>query len=240
MRTLRTHTADIIGIANKLGAIKRREDIDAREIEKWIHQYREKWIFENFKQDKALYYTVPQSLVQDLGCRQLTTVDQSECATLPTGSIVSKCVIPAPIEIQGSMDFVGLINKRYAFIHLKSPNELEGKLAAPFGDKFVYTWRIGTSLYAATNDSEYFKDLCYLNIRMIAANPTEVCYLQSIDSDSTQCYDRDNTLYPATGQMMADITMWIMTREFNIAMAFYRDFSNNNKDDRQIVQGQNR
>jgi len=233
MDTLRAHTYDIIGIANKLGAVKRREAIDSREVEKWIREYRATIVTQTLKRDRKMYLKVKQSLVQDLGCILLDCVDQSECSGLPTGSYVSKAIIPAPLEIEGALDYVGVINKRKKFIILDSPNELGGKLAAPFSEKFVFAWRVGTNaLYVATQDSELYMDMCYINVRMIVADPTTACYKKSLSS-AVCCYDKTNDIYPVTDDMMSEIKMLILSREMNISMQFLSDQTNNNRDDRQ-------
>lgn len=234
MDTLRAHTSDIIMIANRLGSIQRRNDIDSREVEKWIREYRSKWIIDNFQRNRKLYFTARQSLVQDLGCILLDCVDQSECTGLPTGSFVSKAIVPAPVEIDGAMDYVGAINKRYRFIGLSSANELAGKLAAPYSNKFIFWWPGGggTVIYLATQDTEAWMDLCYINVRMIVADPTKACYKKSLSSEVC-CYDKGNNIYPCTDDMMTDIKFSILTREMNIASNYVRDWTNNNRDDRQ-------
>ena len=238
MDTLRAHTFDIIGIANRLGAVKRSETIDHRQIEKWIREYREKWVQDTFRRDKRLYYSVRQSLVQDLGCILLDCVDQSECSGLPTGVFVSKAIIPAPMEIEGALDYVGVIDKRTKFQILQSPNDLAGKLAMPYSSKFVFAWRVGrNALYIATQDSEFYMDICYINVREIVADPTQACYKKSL-SVATCCYDKVNDLYPATDEMMSDIRLQILTRELNISMQYLRDYTNDNQDDRQYQPNQ--
>lgn len=239
MDALRTITSDILGIANKLGAIKRREDIDSREIELWINHYRELWILANARvvpgtQNKRIYPDLFPSLYQDLGCRLLTCLDQSECATLPVGAYISKIVIPAPVEIHGSL-WIGLINKRTKFIETTA-SELEGKLAAPYGGKFMYYWRTtGTNAYVATSDGELYRDLCYVNVREICADPRQACYKKSLTTAQC-CYDPKTDLYPAMGDMIEWIKLQILTKEFNIAMQFLKDETDNNRDDRQRQQ----
>lgn len=233
MDTLRTITSDIQGIANRLGAKPRNGKIDDREIELWVRQYREKWIIDTFNKNRGLYYSSKPSLIQDLGCLVLSCVDQSECLGLPTGCYVSKCIIPAPVELPGGIDYVGVINKRQRFVEVSNPNELAGRLAAPYSDKFVFYYRIGANaLYIATADAEMYRDLCYVNVREVVADPTQACYKKSLTT-SLCCFDKTNDPYPMTGEMASDIKMMILTREMNIAMQHLRDDSNNTRDDRQ-------
>lgn len=232
MKPLHTLSKDILMILNHLGAIPRRNDIDARQVELWIAHWREWWINEKFNKSRDLYYTVRQALVQDLGCQTLLCVDQAECDAVPFGLFVAKVVIPTPVEVDGCLDYVGVINKRWKFIECKNANELDGRLKAPYADKFVFYYRIGpNNLYIATADSKKYFDLCYVNIRMICADPSVACYKKSLSS-SVCCYDPANDSYPITGDMMEDIKMLILTRECNIAMHNIRDYRDNNRDDR--------
>jgi len=235
MVPLRTLSKDILSIANRLGTAEpRRNDISERQVELWIHQYREWWINDRFNRKRQTYYEAKQALVQDLGCMLLQCVDQAECDALPVGCFVAKVIIPTPVEVEGCLDYVGSISKRKKFIECKNVNELEGKLSAPYGRNFLYYFRIGpTNLYVATSDSDTFFDLCYINVRGIFGDPTQACYKKSLTT-STCCYDPVNTNYPATGDMMEEVKMMILTKEFNISMHYIRDWKDTNRDDRQV------
>lgn len=226
----RVITTDIKMIAGKLGAIKRRDDIDDRQIELWLNSYRELWLQTKIKTDRKRYYEAIPSLFQDLGCRILTCVDQSECAALPWGTYVSKIVLPAPVEVPGAL-WIGLINKRVRFIET-TDREVGGKLAAPYASNFIFWWRTtGTNCYLATGDAKLYNDLCYVNVREICADPREACYKKSLTTAKC-CFDPENDKYPATMDMIEEIKLQILTKEFNIAMQYLRDNTDNNRDDR--------
>lgn len=130
---------------------------------------------------------------QDLGVIPLTEVDMADSPIVTWGEVVKKVVIPKTLDLpqNAGLVFFGRTDKQ---THIQIPDVAQGSY-----DKFrqyrpkddIYGAQMGDVMYLY---GENVDRLCYVNIRIIADDPTKVNYYDT--SGSPTCFDWDTTPYP--------------------------------------------
>lgn len=131
---------------------------------------------------------------QDMGCVKLTTVDQADCPQKLWGEEVKKLVLPVVLDLPGNagVSFLGLIDKRTR-IYLPEGNYGDLDDYTPFSkksDKKAYA--IGETIYLYGSG---VKNLCVVNVRIIAYDPTTVKTCASETAEDC-CFDEYSDNYP--------------------------------------------
>lgn len=131
--------------------------------------------------------------VQNLGCCELETVDQSECANYSWGTDVKRFIIPPVLDLPNNagLTFVGLIDQR---TRIYLPDLQYGSLDdhVPFKKKNrIFGYQIGRTLYIIGAGAE---NLCVINVQGIFSDPT---FVNTYGSDYVpRCFDMNNDYYP--------------------------------------------
>lgn len=200
------------------------ERLHPEQIEFWIHQYREQLMMQFTDYGKDIH----SELWQDMGVFKLTKVDTSEDPNLPYGTFVKKLPIPLPRLVTFPNQrgiWVGNINKTTGFVPT-TPDNISHKVLNKRANGYKVKWFyiIGQSLYVVSCE-----DIDYINLRVIAADPSTIGYYHQ--DGSIRVYDEVADEYPVPSQMRSTITEAILSKELRIGMVTNNDELNNDRDD---------
>lgn len=131
---------------------------------------------------------------QDLGCVDLATIDQADCAKYDWGVDVKKVVIPPILDLpeNGGLTFFGLVDKRTRiYVPAIQYGSLDNYL--PFKKKNnMVAYMIGETIYIIGAGAE---NLCAVNVRGIFVDPTLV-NTYGATGFTPRCFNWDTDNYP--------------------------------------------
>ena len=222
--TLREIVYESIKTVRGGGKISKDERFNERLIAKKYNALRGAYIASN-----GLYAVNNPLLVQDLGCLTLSECDVSECRDLPYGLLIKKVVAPRPVGFpspcQGEgYSYVGSIRKTMPY-QFARPEDIESRQASYFGRHFNWYYQIGGTIYIRFKKE--YEDTEKVNVRMIASDPTQVCYTGN--DDVTQCFDWDNTQYPVDDSTHRAVFERLMQVDFSLMLQTPEDVANDGK-----------
>lgn len=220
--TLREIVYESIKTVRGGGTVGKDERINERLVAFKYNRLRGSYIASN-----GLYAVNNPQLVQDLGCQRLSECDVSECRGLPYGLTVKKLILPtravaypSPCEGEG-FSYVGSIKKTMPY-QFARPEDIESRMASRFGQHFNWYYQTGSTLYFRFKKA--YEDTEWVNVRMIASDPTKVCYTGS--DGTTQCFDWDNTDYPTDDTVHRAVFERLMQVDFSLMIQTKEDITN--------------
>lgn len=221
MPSLREIVYEAIKTVRGGGMISKDERINERLVAFKYNSLRGAYISAN-----GLYAVNNPQLVQDLGCLTLSECDVSECRGLPYGLTIKKVVVPKavtfPFPCEGDgFSYVGTIKKTNGFQFARA-EDIQDRLQTRFGQNFNWYYQIGNNIYVYLKKS--YEDTEHINIRMIAADPTEVCYTGN--DGITQCFDWDKTDYPTDDTIHRACFERLMQMDFSMMIQTKPDIAN--------------
>ena len=202
----------------RAGGITDDERVSYRQVKEWINQYRALLIRRDLDKDR----TITPHIVQDLNCVKLIKVDKAECCNISSKCDVlrteSKIPVPVELALKDAIIYVGSVNKTEGY-EFSSP-------VMSHWDKFnKYTSGIPKAYffngYIYITNEDFLE---YINIRIIASDPTQAANFNSCTGDP--CYT-DESDYPVSKHMVPTIKQMIFEQELKLTLSTDPDLQNN-------------
>lgn len=233
MATFNEISYNILNIAR--GGISSDDDrLNIRQIKFWVEYYRARLLMEFTDAGK----NIDPHLVQDLGCLKLTEVDRAECPSITWESKIKKATIPKVISLPQDRGilFVGYIDKQkpIAFV---SADTMYWNQHRFITNEEVRAFLINDQLYI---DSPTDEDLCFINVRGVFENPSDV---ETEDTDGNKvCFDDDTDVYPMPKKLVQMVTERILRVELPALLNGVNDELNTarQEDKPQVAENENR
>lgn len=178
--------------------------IDLRLIKELIHNQRSIWIRQELNKNRS----IPEELIQDLGCVELEEASAAECCDFSSECKIlrTKNKVPKPINLhhRDAFERVGpadLSKKPFSFKSYKNALFFGN---GRFNRDMIVAYYLNERIYLASK-STLPNLMQYINIRVIASDPTEAAKFNHCSGDP--CYS-DDMEYPLTDWM------WGYMKEF--------------------------
>ena len=178
--------------------------VDLRLVKELIHNQRSIWIRQELNKNRS----IPEELIQDLGCVELEQASAAECCDFSSECKVlrTKNKVPKPINLhhRDSFERVGPIDVTKKPFSFKSHKNAIFFGNGRFNRDMIVAYYLNERIYLASK-SPLPNLMEYINIRVIASDPTEAAKFNHCSGDV--CYS-DDTEYPLTDWM------WGYMKEF--------------------------
>lgn len=185
------------------GQITDDEVLDPRFISRNIHTQRALYLRNEFNKNR----TIDSRVIQDLGCVELETIDQSECAELCSSLEIgcsikrTKLTIPQTIERHNDTTIirvapVGRMNISFSFVpYQRAIFSGYGR----FNKNRIFGFLWNEHVYIiSNNNSTAFRGLKYINVQGVFEDPSLVSSFTTCTG--TSCYSDEND-YPLNDWM---------------------------------------
>jgi len=198
------------------GVSNRDYSFSDRQILYWAKYVRNDLLYKDLKNADIIN---PQ-YEQDFGCIKLNKIDQANCTEVKWGENLLTATIPKLLDLKDNagLTFLGLVDKVTSI----PVNVTDGILDdhAPYKRKSGMSAQIiGNRVYIYGNN-----DLCYINVRGIADDPTTV---QSCGIDNVvKCFDFDKDCYPIPSHLEKAMYDMIFTHTMPIILRSLSDKKN--------------
>lgn len=214
MPTLNEIIFNVRAIADK-GTSHRDTDFSNRNIAFWARYVRNELLYRDLKNNG----NINQQFEQDFGCLPLEKVDKANCTEIKWGENLLKITIPKLLDLpnNGGLIFFGLVDK-VTNIHVSAyDNSLDD--FSPYKRRGPRATIIGQNIYVRGNN-----ELCYVNVRGIADDPTIVNVCGS--GGEIACYNPDTDCYPIPSHLEKSMYDMIFDHVFNITGKVRKDVEN--------------
>ena len=168
------------------GVANRNYDFSDRQILYWAKYVRNDLLYKDLKNSSSIN---PQ-YETDFGCLKLEKIDQADCSNVKWGENVMMVRLPKLLDLpdNGGLVFFGLIDK-ITNIPISTTDASLDDYAPYKRKKGITAQIIGNKVYLYNA-----LDLCWVNARGIADDPTDI---QICGTDgSVSCFDEDKDCYP--------------------------------------------
>jgi hypothetical protein len=212
--------------------VKDDEAVDERYIRTLIHNQRELWI----RNDNTKGKTIPESVIQDLGCVDIEPAPAVECCNYSSHCQVmrTKLKIPRVITLNNKMalTYVGPLDPGGKPFIVLSQNDTKYFGNGRFSSKGIAIDYRNDYLYLISKNSS-LPLMEKISVRGVFVNPEDVGYFTHCTG--TPCYNDDMT-YPIIGGL------WPFMKEHIVKMLIhkYSISEDNSNDGRNEVQAQGR
>jgi len=178
--------------------------VDLRLVKELIHNQRSIWIRQELNKNRS----IPEELVQDLGCVELEKASTAECCDFSSDCKIlrTKLTIPKPINLhhRDAIERVGPIDITQKPFSLKSYKNAIFFGNGRFNQKLTAAFYYNDRIYIMSKNA-LIDGMTHVNIRLIASDPTEAAKFNHCSGDP--CYS-DDMEYPLTDWM------WGYMKEF--------------------------
>lgn len=215
MATLNEIIYNVRNIAGK-GKSTRISDFSDRNIAYWAKYVRNELLYKTLKSNKD----IGKQFEQDFGCLPLEIVDAANCTEIKWGENLKMITIPKLLDLpnNGGLTFFGLVDK-ITNIHVSMYDDSLDSFS-PYKRKGVRANIIGQNVYVRGNN-----ELCYVNVRGIADDPTIVNVCGS--GGEVACYNPDTDCYPIPSHLEKTMYDMIFEHVFPITSKVSQNAENN-------------
>lgn len=209
MITLNQLSYDLINIVR--GGISSDDElISQRQIKFWIHNTRAQLITQDISKHRA----IPDNIIQDLGCINVSATDASLCCNVQTGCTVTRTDVPIPNLIATStrelLTRVGPVDITASPYTIVPYQRAAWLGSGAWTKKFYFAYLYKNYIFIVGPKSDYFKKI---NIQGVFENPTDVSIYNNCSG--MPCYT-DDSEYPIKISHIETMKQMILQNNFRI------------------------